>query len=124
MAEKRTQTGTVIGVDGTITKVTIEEGSSEWVEPPTEEQVKDVIEKGKANVWRRMRDQALAKSDYVVAVANETGGSVSDEWKAYRQALRDLPTHKNWPNLEDDDFPNEPGKENEKWDRDRLGPRV
>ena len=26
----------------------------------------------------------------------------------YRQALRDLPTHSNWPNLEDADWPNKP----------------
>lgn len=27
---------------------------------------------------------------------------------AYRQALRDLPTHANWPDLEDADWPNKP----------------
>ena len=27
----------------------------------------------------------------------------------YRQALRDLPTHDNWPNLGDDDWPTKPG---------------
>jgi len=26
----------------------------------------------------------------------------------YRQALRDLPTHENWPNLEDADWPTKP----------------
>tara|TARA_X000001388_G_scaffold67177_1_gene54371 strand:+ start:275 stop:568 length:294 start_codon:yes stop_codon:yes gene_type:complete len=31
-----------------------------------------------------------------------------DEWLAYRQALRDLPTHSNWPNLEDSDWPTKP----------------
>jgi hypothetical protein len=123
MTEKRTQTGTVIAVDGTMTKVTIDEDSPDWVEPPTEEQIKEAIEKDKAKVWRQMRNEALEKSDYVVSVANETGGSISDEWKTYRQTLRDLPTHKNWPNLGDDDFPNEPGKD-EKWNRERFGPRV
>ena len=31
-----------------------------------------------------------------------------DEWLTYRQALRDLPTHSNWPNLEDSDWPTKP----------------
>jgi len=26
----------------------------------------------------------------------------------YRTALRDLPTHSNWPHLEDDDWPTKP----------------
>ena len=124
MAEKRTQTGTVIALDGTMTRVTIDEDSPDWVEPITEEQIKAIRDKDKGNVWRWQRNKALEKSDYVVSIANESGSSVSDEWKTYRQALRDLPTHKNWPNLEDDDFPNEPGKEDEKWDREKLGPRV
>ena len=124
MAEKRTQTGTVIALDGTKTRVTIKQGSAEWVEPPTEKQINAAINKDKEDVWRLQRNKALEKSDYVVSVANETGSSVSDKWKAYRQALRDLPTHKNWPHLEDDDFPNEPGKEDEKWDREKFGPRV
>mgnify|MGYP003136924310 FL=1 len=34
--------------------------------------------------------------------------TMSDEMKSYRQALRDLPTHSNWPNLEDDDWPTKP----------------
>jgi hypothetical protein len=88
MTEKRTQTGTVIAVDGTMTRVTIDEDSPDWVEPLTEEQIKEAIEKDKATVWRQIRNETLGKSDYVVSVANESGGSVSDEWKTYRQALR------------------------------------
>ena len=37
------------------------------------------------------RDKRLTESDWVVAKATETGGTVSDAWKTYRQALRDLP---------------------------------
>tara|TARA_B100001248_G_scaffold10660_1_gene6958 strand:+ start:2739 stop:3116 length:378 start_codon:yes stop_codon:yes gene_type:complete len=38
------------------------------------------------------RDKRLAETDWVVAKAIETGGTVSDAWKTYRQALRDLPS--------------------------------
>jgi len=37
------------------------------------------------------RDKRLTESDWVVTKATETGGAVSDTWKTYRQALRDLP---------------------------------
>ena len=37
------------------------------------------------------RDKRLTESDWVVTKATETGGAVSDNWKTYRQALRDLP---------------------------------
>ncbi len=37
------------------------------------------------------RDKRLTESDWVVTKATETGGTVSDDWKTYRQALRDLP---------------------------------
>ena len=40
---------------------------------------------------RYQRDKKLAETDWVVTKANETGVAESDEWKTYRQALRDLP---------------------------------
>ena len=30
------------------------------------------------------------------------------EWQTYRQQLRDLPTHSNWPYLEPEDWPTKP----------------
>ena len=48
---------------------------------------------------RDLRDRKLADTDWMAIKAAETGVSLADNWKAYRQALRDLPTHKNWPNL-------------------------
>ena len=55
---------------------------------------------------RRERDQKLAECDWTqsrdVELSNDT------DWKTYRQALRDLPTHKNWPNLDDADWPTAP----------------
>ena len=42
---------------------------------------------------RYERDKKLAETDWVVTKANETGVAESDEWKTYRQALRDLPSN-------------------------------
>ena len=33
---------------------------------------------------------------------------ISDEMRAYRQALRDITTHANWPNLSTNDWPTKP----------------
>jgi len=51
---------------------------------------------------RNERDDLLAKTDWVAARASETGVAVSDDWKTYRQALRDITTQSNpwditWP---------------------------
>tara|TARA_R100001079_G_scaffold72484_1_gene38514 strand:+ start:1016 stop:1504 length:489 start_codon:yes stop_codon:yes gene_type:complete len=53
---------------------------------------------------RSTRDKKLAETDFY-ALSDVT---MSDNMKTYRQALRDLPTHKNWPNLEDADWPTKP----------------
>ena len=37
------------------------------------------------------RDRRLSLCDWVVTKATETGTTVSDTWKTYRQSLRDLP---------------------------------
>ena len=41
---------------------------------------------------RANRDRLLAKDDWRVVKAKETGGTLSAGFKAYRQALRDLPS--------------------------------
>jgi len=53
---------------------------------------------------RSIRDRKLAETDFY-ALSDVT---MPDNVKTYRQALRDLPTHKNWPNLEDADWPTKP----------------
>ena len=65
---------------------------------------------------RANRDRLLAETDWMVIKAAETGVALADNWKTYRQALRDLPTHSNWPNLKspgpdsdgDNDWPVKP----------------
>ena len=53
---------------------------------------------------RSTRDSKLAETDWT-AMSDVT---MADNMKTYRQALRDLPTHSNWPNLEDNDWPTKP----------------
>ncbi|HAI39094.1 MAG TPA: hypothetical protein DCM40_13720 [Maribacter sp.] len=50
---------------------------------------------------RQMRNGLLADTDWW-AVSDRT---MTDTQKNYRQALRDLPTHSNWPKLNDEDWP-------------------
>ena len=53
---------------------------------------------------RTTRDAKLAETDFY-ALSDVT---MSDAMTTYRQALRDLPDHSNWPNLGEDDWPTKP----------------
>lgn len=48
---------------------------------------------------RALRNSKLQETDWVVAKASETGVAVSDDWKTYRQALRDVPTQSDVDNI-------------------------
>lgn len=50
---------------------------------------------------RNVRDKKLADTD-VWALSDRT---MTADQTAYRQSLRDLPTHANWPALGNDDWP-------------------
>ena len=54
---------------------------------------------------RRQRDAKLAETDWMVIKSAETGIALATEWAAYRQALRDITTHADFPNLEEADWP-------------------
>ena len=41
---------------------------------------------------REERNQLLSETDWVAARSIETGVAISNDWKTYRQALRDLPS--------------------------------
>lgn len=45
-----------------------------------------------------LRNHLLSQSDWIVTKAIETGVGISSDWKTYRQALRDLPSHTRAPN--------------------------
>jgi predicted ABC-class ATPase len=54
-------------------------------------------ENDKWDLIRRLRDELLTQSDWVVIKASEEGTTVPANWTAYRQALRDLPQVFNTP---------------------------
>ena len=53
---------------------------------------------------RTERDRRIAETDWH-ALSDVT---MSAEMTAYRQALRDITAHANWPHLNDDDWPTKP----------------
>jgi hypothetical protein len=55
---------------------------------------------------RTQRDAELAKSDWRVIKATETGVNMSAEWADYRQALRDITDQSGFPN--EIEWPTEP----------------
>lgn len=57
---------------------------------------------------RMIRDAALIQCDWTQVVDAPFSNELKAQWAAYRQALRDLPLHANWPNLVYDDWPTDP----------------
>tara|TARA_Y100000992_G_scaffold60659_2_gene37129 strand:+ start:1856 stop:2323 length:468 start_codon:yes stop_codon:yes gene_type:complete len=57
-----------------------------------------------AKSLRNKRNKKLSETDWTSA----SDLTMSDDMKTYRQALRDIPKHKNWPNLKDEDWPTLP----------------
>lgn len=55
---------------------------------------------------KEIRNQLLAETDWIVTKSLELGEAVPDEWKQYRQALRDIPTQPNFP--DDIEWPTKP----------------
>ena len=53
---------------------------------------------------RTARDTLIAETDYFAL----TDVSMTADMTTYRQALRDITDHENWPNLEDADWPTKP----------------
>tara|TARA_R110000803_G_scaffold102448_1_gene170535 strand:+ start:1030 stop:1479 length:450 start_codon:yes stop_codon:yes gene_type:complete len=70
------------------------------IDNPTNEELADTN--------RFIRNGLLVDCDWVVTKALEAGGSVPSAWVAYRNALRNLTTHANWPNLANNDWPTAP----------------
>lgn len=55
---------------------------------------------------RFLRDDKLKSSDWTQLP--DVPLATKEAWATYRQTLRDLPTHANWPNLADEDWPIQP----------------
>jgi hypothetical protein len=57
---------------------------------------------------RRQRDALLAQSDWTQVADNALTPLQRLAWREYRTALRDLPAHPNWPQLQATDWPTPP----------------
>ena len=64
----------------------------------------ETLDANTATSNRSTRDAKLAETDWT----GMSDVTMSSDITTYRQALRDLPTHSNWPNLEDADWPTKP----------------
>lgn len=54
------------------------------------------------------RNARLAETDWLVIRKVEDGIDIPTEWSEYRQALRDITSHENWPWLNLEDWPTKP----------------
>jgi len=62
------------------------------------------LDEGTAQGMRGVRDQLIAETDWWAS----SDLTMTAEQTAYRQALRDITSHANWPHLEDADWPTKP----------------
>jgi hypothetical protein len=56
---------------------------------------------------RITRNRLIQESDYTQLSDAIFPGTLAD-WQVYRQALRDITTHSNWPVLQEGDWPTKP----------------
>ena len=61
-----------------------------------------------ATAVRAQRDKLLTETDWVVVFHTEKGTNIPLEWEVYRQALRDITNHVNFPHLNEADWPVKP----------------
>lgn len=61
-----------------------------------------------AEQLRFNRNDLLRSSDWTQMPDSPLTDAQKASWATYRQSLRDITTHANWPNLEDDDWPTKP----------------
>ena len=88
-------------VDG----VLVDLSKDEVAEKQADEKVwSDGKDERTANENRITRNFLLQETDWTA----NSDVTMSAKMKTYRKSLRDLPTHKNWPNLESSDWPTKP----------------
>ena len=61
-----------------------------------------------ASTIRQLRNQRLKETDWVVIYHTERGTNIPLEWEQYRQDLRNITDHVNFPRLTEEDWPVKP----------------
>lgn len=82
------------GVESVVKVIPLADKDWPYGRPSTEETVQEL---------KSFRNSRLSSTDYTQIVDNPISNKA--DWATYRQELRDLPTHSNWPNITDDDWP-------------------
>ena len=54
---------------------------------------------------RQTRNELLSETDWTQVEDSQLSASKKQDYKDYRQSLRDITSHENWPNLTDEDWP-------------------
>lgn len=68
----------------------------------------DVVNANLMDAHRGQRDLLLRESDWTQMPDGQLTSPQKTAWSTYRQALRDITDHENWPNLADEDWPTKP----------------
>jgi len=68
----------------------------------------DVVNANLMDANRGLRDLLLRESDWTQMPDSPLTSPQKTAWSTYRQALRDITAHENWPNLADEDWPAKP----------------
>lgn len=68
-------------------------------------EIADLAEAAAERQNRYARDLKLVETDWMVIKAVEAGEEVPANVVAYRQALRDITTHTEWPHIDELDWP-------------------
>lgn len=68
----------------------------------------EVVLSDAASAIRQLRNQRLKETDWVVVYHTERGTNIPLEWEQYRQDLRNITDHVNFPRLTEEDWPVKP----------------
>lgn len=68
----------------------------------------DVVNANLMDAHRGQRDLLLRESDWTQMPDSPLTDAQKASWATYRQSLRDLSDHENWPFLLDTDWPTKP----------------
>jgi hypothetical protein len=77
---------------------------SESTKAEKEADWQETLDNEAAKYKRNERDRLIAETDWWAS----SDLTMTAEQTAYRQALRDITTHTNWPHLSEDDWPTKP----------------
>ena len=98
---------TVYSVGPVFTEYTDDDGVVQTVDAQTTA-YRAGIDEAKSSDVRTTRNKLLSESDWTQMNDSPLDTAGKTAWATYRQELRDLSDHANWPHLADEDWPTKP----------------